>query len=144
MWRYWSGLGSWKFLVTNFFSSFILLSGNFSKTGLRQLKISRHSLFFFFFFFYPLLTYYLARDSCKKWQEIIGKAGLISQIEQLQIFLVTIFLCSLFLGNSVFWKIHESDWLLLHISYQCVNICVHTSARWNKTKYNDERAQHAP
>ncbi len=90
-------------LNTIFFSSFFSFE-ELLRTGLRQLKISRHFfvfsfflsndlreldwdswkflvtiLFFFFLFFLNLLlTYYLARDSCKKWQEIIGKAGLIS------------------------------------------------------------------
>ncbi len=69
---------SWKFLITllfflSFFLSFFIIFGNWTK-----IAENFSSLFFsFFFFFYPLLTYYLARDSCKKWQEIIGKLGLI-------------------------------------------------------------------
>ncbi len=59
-----AGLNSWKFLVTILF-------------------------LFLFLFFSKYLTYYLARDSCKKWQEIIDKQGLISRIEQLPNFLVT-------------------------------------------------------
>ncbi len=62
-----------KFLVTIFFSFFFrMIFANRIKT------VENFSSPFCFFFFYTLLTYYLARDSCKKWQEIIGKASLIS------------------------------------------------------------------
>ncbi len=58
------------------------------------------SLFCFFFFFLLLTLYsYLARDSSKKWQEILNKLGLISQIVQLQNFLSL--LCFLFKNEMI-------------------------------------------
>ncbi len=44
------------------------------------------TILFFFFFFSSTLYCYLARDSSKKWQEILNKLGMISQIVQLQNF----------------------------------------------------------
>ncbi len=55
---------------------FVSIFGKLDLFQSGQLKISRHYFVFFFFFF--LLHSYLARDSSKKWQEIINKPTLIS------------------------------------------------------------------
>ncbi len=81
----------WQLKISRHYLLFFLffLLNDFCELDLRQLNISRH--YFVFSFFCLILTYYLAWDSCKKWQEIINKLGMISQIEQLPNFLVTIF-----------------------------------------------------
>ncbi len=92
--------------------SFFLLSWNINFFWIKWSKISRHLLFVFFLFFSLsgpfqsgrskvsrhyfvfvfLLLYiipYLARDSCKKWQEKLNRLRLISRVDS-QKFLVTI------------------------------------------------------
>ncbi len=84
-----SRVDSRKFLVTIFF--FVFFSSSlFWETGpfrIGQLKISRH--FFVFVFLLLSIILYLARGSCKKWQEKLSRLGLISRVDG-RIFLVTI------------------------------------------------------
>ncbi len=78
--------------------SFVFLSWETGTLRTGLLKISRHYFVFSFSFFF--LSYsYLARDSCKKWQEIINKLGLISQIEHSKISRHYFFSFSFILGN---------------------------------------------
>ncbi len=76
-------LDNWKFLVTIFFFFFFrVLFWELDGDSWKFLV----TFLFFLSFFKSLTYYYLARDSCKKWQEIIDKLGLISKIDQLPTF----------------------------------------------------------
>ncbi len=95
----WSNFKSGQSKISrHFVFSFVFLSWETGTLRTGLLKISRHYFVFSFSFFF--LSYsYLARDSCKKWQEIINKLGLISQIEHSKISRHYFFSFSFILGN---------------------------------------------
>ncbi len=85
----WREISIRPILPTQLFSSQIyqMFLSYFAKQDLSWIglsKISRHYFVFVFFLLY--IIPYLARGSCKKWQEIINKLGMISQIEQVHNF----------------------------------------------------------
>ncbi len=89
--------GSWVFsgrTVENFSSLFcfcifffFIIFVNWTETA--ENFSSLFCFVFFFFFFFPPYLSTTSRDSCKKWQEINNKLGLISQIKTAEKFFAT-------------------------------------------------------
>ncbi len=105
--RYLMFLSCWKFLVTFFFCFFFSI---FFLWTLSEWTVENFSsLFCFcFFFFFFLLYSYLARDSCKKWQEIINKLGLISRINCWKFLVTILFLFFCFLLSFILYLARDS------------------------------------